>query len=698
MRNLTLKSPRLFNLTTFVLAFASTAAVAQTQDNSGNGMLQGTFAFRHVAVQNIDDNFNPTQVTASYGSIVFDGNGNYTITGSTVDNTVSGGSPQALNVSGTYAIGSNGTGYVANPLYSSDPNAYVYGAVAQGVFAGSSTEVGDEERLLNDIFVAIPVSASVTNAAFASAYQTGLLDFAGGVSSAIKNALFELTPNGKGGFGTISLSGQASDSFLSTVSQSVSGATYSFNGNSATLSIPLASGTTSATAMFTGTKTLYLSADGNFILGWTPTGYDIFFGVKALAVTGTNSISQGLYFNAALEDSPDGNGTDSYYGSINNSGDSNGDGIVHARLNFPFSFSFDYGTNDLITIDPSGSTPEDLDGYEYLFGDGGQAYVGIGTNGLYSLQIGLHAPSFTGSGVFIDPVGIFNAGSLAPITESLSPGELLVIAGSNLATTSQSMKGGQSFPLELGGVSATVNNIPCPIYFVSPTLISIAVPYELATNQTGLANIQVTSNNVASNVVQMYFDDSAPGAFSQGANGIGLAAATHAATGELITASNPAVGGETIALYLTGMGTVTPAITDGAVGPSSPLSYSDLFNAGNLTVYFNDYENGTAGNLGTVAFAGLTPTLAGLYQINVTVPTSGLVAGDDVYVEFITDMADVDQIEIPYGSSGGGGRRVQPVKPFNRSTLVVEERAAKSSGAAAVPQRQHASRRGRLAN
>ena len=42
---------------------------------------------------------------------------------------------------------------------------------------------------------------------------------------------------------------------------------------------------------------------------------------------------------------------------------------------------------------------------------------------------------------------------------------------------------------------------------------------------------------------------------------------------------------------------------------------------GNLTVYFNDYgENGTAGNPGNIAYAGLAPELAGLYQLNVQVP------------------------------------------------------------------------------
>jgi uncharacterized protein (TIGR03437 family) len=154
----------------------------------------------------------------------------------------------------------------------------------------------------------------------------------------------------------------------------------------------------------------------------------------------------------------------------------------------------------------------------------------------------------------------------------------------------------------------------------------------------------------------MYLSDSAPGVFSQAQNGLGFAAALHGATGEVITSSNPAQPGEYISVFLTGLGVVTPSIADGALGPLNPLSWSDLYNAGNLSIFFNDYgpNGGSAGNPGNIEYAGLAPGLAGLYQINVQVPTSGLASGDDIYIEFITDAADVDQIQIPYGSTFGG--------------------------------------------
>ncbi len=122
----------------------------------------------------------------------------------------------------------------------------------------------------------------------------------------------------------------------------------------------------------------------------------------------------------------------------------------------------------------------------------------------------------------------------------------------------------------------------------------------------------------------------------------------------MITPGNPVQPNEIITLYLTGLGTVTPTIADGAIASSTTLSYADLYNSGNLFVNFNDYTNGNAGNPGIFtfagAFAGLVPSLAGLYQINVQLPSTGLVAGDNVYVEIITDAADVNEIQIPYGA------------------------------------------------
>ena len=665
-------------------------ALGQTQDTSGNGLLKGNYQFRNVAVQAVDGNGNPTQVTATSGLIAFDGNGGYQVTGTQVDNTVSNGAPQNFSATGSYAIGANGTGYIASPLYPVDNYDYEYGAVSQGVFAGSATEAGTEGPVLNDIFVAIPVGSAPTNASFTAAYQTGLLDFQGANSKSIMNALFKLSPDGKGNFGTITLNGQASNQAASpSLTQTIAGATYNFGSTgSATLTIPSPTGVSSANALLTGSKTMFQSADGNFVLGWSSNGYDIIFGVKALATPGTNTMTQGLYFTTSLENSPTVSGVDSYYGGDSMSGDAAGDAVVHARLNFPGFLAYDYGTDDQIVVNASGApTAPDFSFYTYLFGDGGQAFVGIGTQGNYSLVIGLHAASFSGPGVYLSPIGVANAASYQPITASLAPGELITLTGTGLYSgTGLDVAPAGAFPTSLGGVSVTIDGTPCAIYYVSATQLAVVVPYELASNTTGLANIQVTNNSVKSNIVQTYFTDAAPGSFSQKASGIGYAAALHAATSQLITPANPVQPGEYISLFLTGLGTVTPSIPDGAVGPVSPLSQSDVNNAGNLTVLFNDYTNQSLQNKGTIQFAGLAPSLAGLYQINVQVPTGVLGSGDNVYIEFATDFADVDQIQVPYGASSAGVN-IRMARQLGQTAHAAAVRRSKGPKPAARPAR-----------
>jgi uncharacterized protein (TIGR03437 family) len=149
-------------------------------------------------------------------------------------------------------------------------------------------------------------------------------------------------------------------------------------------------------------------------------------------------------------------------------------------------------------------------------------------------------------------------------------------------------------------------------------------------------------NGVESNTVTVYVDNSSPGIYTLAESGIGPGAILHADY-TLVTSSSPAVPGETVLLFMDGLGTVTPQVADGAAGSSSPLSYSDEFDAQYIQVYLDDTVDTTA--LGAVEFAGLAPGFAGLYQVNFAIPAGGLINGD-VYIlmytgEAITEMATI---------------------------------------------------------
>ena len=124
------------------------------------------------------------------------------------------------------------------------------------------------------------------------------------------------------------------------------------------------------------------------------------------------------------------------------------------------------------------------------------------------------------------------------------------------------------FPTTLGNVQVTVNGVAAPIYYVSPTQVSVIVPYGV----TGtIAQFQVNNNRTLSNNVTMAIGATAPGVFTVPPGGLGYGAILHADY-SLVTPQNPAQIGETVQVYLTGLGAVSPTISDGAAGPSGTLS------------------------------------------------------------------------------------------------------------------------------
>jgi uncharacterized protein (TIGR03437 family) len=140
---------------------------------------------------------------------------------------------------------------------------------------------------------------------------------------------------------------------------------------------------------------------------------------------------------------------------------------------------------------------------------------------------------------------------------------------------------------------------------VSPGQISAVVPY--ATSET-IAEIQVVNNGVASNVVTAFVYEAGPGVFTIPPGGVGFSAALHPDF-SLVDAQHPARPGEIIAVFVTGLGDVFPAIADGAPAPLGILNRT----TNPVSVFLNNQST-------QVLFSGLVPTLAGLYQINIRIP------------------------------------------------------------------------------
>ena len=103
----------------------------------------------------------------------------------------------------------------------------------------------------------------------------------------------------------------------------------------------------------------------------------------------------------------------------------------------------------------------------------------------------------------------------------------------------------------------------------------------------------------------------APAVFEVTDGGIDLPALYRSSTGDLISGSNPARGGEYLTLYATGLGPLDTNVKAGDAAPSTP--FAQVLRPVELQI-------GRA--IVQPSFAGLLPSATGVYQINFLVPVS----------------------------------------------------------------------------
>ncbi|MDP9170990.1 MAG: hypothetical protein M3N54_10270, partial [Acidobacteriota bacterium] len=199
--------------------------------------------------------------------------------------------------------------------------------------------------------------------------------------------------------------------------------------------------------------------------------------------------------------------------------------------------------------------------------------------------------------------GVVNAAASAGISAVVAPGSILSIYGSGLASPapgSGAQASGFPLPTSLGGAQVLMNGIPAPLYYADSAQINAQVPWEVAGAST--VAVQVFFGGAASNTQTVALAAVAPGIFI----------VLHAADYAPLTASRPATPGEFLIIYCTGLGAVSnsPGTGSAASGPLSGTTLTPTVTIG--------------GAAALVLFSGLTPGLAGLYQVNVKVPQAAL--------------------------------------------------------------------------
>lgn len=588
--------------------FLLSAAIASCQSFS-NSSLTGKYFFRHMMIL-ANTSGAVSEMRTAYGAITFSGSGTYSLTGSQI---IGAAAPAAFTANGTYTVKSTGYVTISNPQRA---NTDITAGLGQGALTGASTETAN----VCDLFLAVQApSTGQSNASFNGVYDVSALEFPNGAAAQMRNAAFRLTANGQGSAGNLTVSGKSAAAADRVASATIANATYTITTDgSGTLTLP-------GTALLNGARAIWVSNDGTLaLLGSTaPGGHDIWIATKSPS---PSIPFRNLFFRAGLR--YESNKAGVYAGSSNST--NSGKLVSSLRVRQPEGV-LDLTSANTYTLATDGTGALELNRLALGFSSNSFHTNGVSTvdTNNYELSFAIRAASPTGTGVFISPQGVVNAASFAPVGAPLSPGGFFTLFGSGLAAAT-TVASALPFPTTLGGVQVLVNNTAAPLYLTSAGQISALVPLA-ATGTT--ATIVVVNNGQRSNSVELPLAKSSPGIFTIPPAGTGPGALLHA-NFTLVNAASPAKRGETVLLFLTGLGAVTPTIPDGSAAPSSPLSQVP----GDVKVYIG-------GRQATVVFKGLAPGLAGLYQINLTVPATAP-TGSAVPLAIETPEAFHDMVDI----------------------------------------------------
>lgn len=186
--------------------------------------------------------------------------------------------------------------------------------------------------------------------------------------------------------------------------------------------------------------------------------------------------------------------------------------------------------------------------------------------------------------------------------DTVSQGDIMVVKGEQLSFSPFTPGPAPPLPTTLGGTSVLVNDVAVPLFYTSYGQIAFQMPVNTPLG-TAIVQVKRSDEPAASNKASVQVAARAPR----------LLVVVNQ-DGSINTAARPARAGEVLTIYAIGFGATSPSVATGMAAPSAePLARITP----TPSVAFG-------GGIGRVPvepfFAGLTPTYAGLYQLNVFVP------------------------------------------------------------------------------
>jgi uncharacterized protein (TIGR03437 family) len=201
---------------------------------------------------------------------------------------------------------------------------------------------------------------------------------------------------------------------------------------------------------------------------------------------------------------------------------------------------------------------------------------------------------------------VVNAGNYGA---DVAPGGLISVFGTNLSPVNMASSE-IPLPTALANSCLSVDGLPVPILFVSPTQVNAQMPFQAV----GDVTLVLRTPGGISNSFNLVIEPNAPSVFYGTAGpDNNVPTVVRFSDNELITPSHPIhrESGSALVIYLTGLGQTYPAVPTGQPAPSNPLSVSLV----QPTV--------TLGGVNLpVLYSGLAPGLVGVDQINVSVPSN----------------------------------------------------------------------------
>jgi uncharacterized protein (TIGR03437 family) len=187
-----------------------------------------------------------------------------------------------------------------------------------------------------------------------------------------------------------------------------------------------------------------------------------------------------------------------------------------------------------------------------------------------------------------------------------TPGSTNILTGIGLAP--QEATASPPLPAELSGTALTMAGVPMRLQSVSPERIVFQIPWEfpLPAEDAEPASLVLSTGDE-------YFETSIP--VSPSALFAASMAVVHQDFSSLVTDENPALPGEIVHVYATGLGPVEPAVATGLAAPLAPLSRITTAWEFTWAVFSG------APVAADVRFAGLAPAFVGFYQLDIRVPS-----------------------------------------------------------------------------